>query len=148
MQATTLYEGESLSVYYYRCTAGPHDRPFTEVHARHSISYVRSGSFGYHTQGKLLELVAGAVLIGKPGQEYPATHEHHGCGDECLSIMVSPDLAESFFPEEAVLRVPPLAERMVAGELVQAAAERRSDVAVERRRDLAARSRPFPEKNF
>jgi len=65
MHATTLFEGESLSVFYYRCTSGPADRPFTEVHARHSMSYVRSGSFGYRTQGALHELVAGAVLVGR-----------------------------------------------------------------------------------
>jgi AraC family transcriptional regulator len=132
MQATTLYEGDSLSVYYYRCTSGPHDRPFEEMHARHSISYVRSGSFGYVTRGRLHELVAGAVLVGSPGQEYTATHEHHGCGDECVSVKMSPSLAEGV--DRAVWsasRIPPLAELMVLGELAVAAAEGRSDVGVD-----------------
>ena len=129
MQATTLFEGESLSVYYYRCTSGPADKPFAEVHRQHSVSYVRHGSFGYHTQGRLHELVAGAVLVGRPGQEYSATHEHHGCGDECLSIKLSADLAEGVFPEVASL--PPLSELMVLGERLHAAAEGRSDVGVD-----------------
>ena len=129
MHATTLFESDSLSVYYYRCSAGPHDRPFTEVHARHSISYVRHGSFGYHTQGRLHELVAGAVLVGRAGQEYTATHEHHGCGDECLSVKISPALAETLNPSLSCL--PPMPELMVLGELVTAAAEGRSDVGVD-----------------
>jgi AraC family transcriptional regulator len=131
MQATTLYTGGAFSVYAYRCTAGPADKPFVEVHRAHSLSYVRRGSFGCRTLGEEHELVAGAVMLGRPGQEYTATHEHHACGDECLSIMVSPEFAEHLFPEESVSRVPPLAEVMVAGELVEAAAEGRSDVSVE-----------------
>ena len=134
MRATTLFEGDSLSVHYYRCGAGPHDRPFAEAHARHSISYVRHGSFGYHTLGRLHELVAGAVLVGSPGQEYTATHEHHGCGDECLSVKLSPALAEAcasrkFFGNVASL--PPMSELMVLAELACAAAEGRSDVGVD-----------------
>jgi AraC-like DNA-binding protein len=129
MQATTLFEGESLSVYYYRCTCGPADKPFTEVHRQHSVSYVRHGSFGYHTQGRLHELVAGAVLVGRPRQEYTATHEHHGCGDECLSVKLSADLAQSVFPE--VVSLPPLSELMVLGELLHAATEGRTDVGVD-----------------
>jgi AraC-like DNA-binding protein len=131
MQATTLYAGDAFSVYAYRCTAGPADKPFVEVHRAHSLSYVRRGSFGCRTLGAEHELVAGAVMLGRPGQEYMATHEHHDRGDECLSIMVSPEFADSIFPEEPVSSVPPLAELMVAGEVVQAAAEGRSDLAVE-----------------
>lgn len=130
MQATTLYAGEALSVYAFRCTAGPADKPFVEVHRAHSLSYVRRGSFGCRTLGAEHELVAGAVMVGRSGQEYMATHQHHACGDECLSIKLSHELAEHLFPEEPAC-VPPLAELMVAGELLQAAAEGRSDVAVE-----------------
>jgi AraC family transcriptional regulator len=130
MQATALFTSESLSVYAYRCTAGPADKPFTEVHRLHSLSYVRRGSFGCRTLGAEHELVAGAVLVGRPGQEYMATHEHHGCGDECLSIKLSAQLAESFAPGNLAC-LPPLAELMVAGELAQAAAEGRSDVSVD-----------------
>jgi AraC-like DNA-binding protein len=128
MQATTLFEGKSLAVYYYRCTCGPADKPFAEVHRQHSISYVRHGSFGYHTQGRLHELVAGAVLVGRPGQEYTATHEHHGCGDECLSVKLSADFAP-VLPQLASL--PPLPQLMVQGELLHAAAEGRTDVGVD-----------------
>ena len=130
MQVTTVFEGASVSVYDYRCDAGPADRPFVEVHRRHSISYVRRGSFGCRTRGVLHELVAGAVLVGRPGQEYLATHEHHGCGDECLSVKLSPELAELLGGSALwdIARVPPLPELMVLGELAQAAAEGRSDL--------------------
>lgn len=132
MQATRLYAGDALSVHLYRCSSGPTDRPFAEVHARHSLSYVRRGSFGCRTLGGEHELVAGAVMVGQPGQEYTATHEHHACGDECLSIKMSAQLADTFGKTVWDLaRVPPLAGLMVAGELVQAAAEGRSDVGVD-----------------
>ena len=131
MQATTLFEGAALSVYSYRCSAGPADRPFAELHARHSLSYVRRGSFGCRTLGREHELVAGAVLVGRPGREYMATHEHHGCGDECLSVKLSPELADSFGTLWNAACVPPLPELMVLGELAQAAAEGRSGVGVD-----------------
>jgi len=119
MQATTLYAGDAFSVFLYRCTAGPADPPFTEVHAVHSLSYVRAGTFGCRTLGAEHQLVAGSVLVGRPGQEYMATHEHHGCGDECVSVTLSPALADEIgmarLGELAAL--PPLAEVMVAAEL-------------------------------
>ena len=119
-----------MSVYDYRCDAGPADQPFVEVHRRHSLSYVRRGSFGCRTLGASHELVAGAVLVGRPGQEYMATHEHHGCGDECLSVKLSAELAELLGGNAVwdIARVPPLPELMVLGELAQAAADGRSDV--------------------
>src|SRR5258706_1134238 len=134
MQATILFESASLSVYDYRCTRGPGDRPFAEMHQRHSVSYVRSGSFGCRTQGRAYDFVAGAVLHGRAGQEYTATHEHQACGDECLSIKMSAELVESFSKDKTiwdVARVPPVPELMVLGELAQAAAEGRTSVGVD-----------------
>src|ERR1043165_900294 len=93
---TTVFASQPLSVYDYRCTAGPGTKAFTEVHAQHSVSYVRRGCFCCRTLGEAYDLVAGAVMVGRPGREYMATHEHHGCGDECLSFKLSPELAESF----------------------------------------------------
>ena len=123
MQATTLYEGESLSVYRIVCDAGPADRPFVEMHRRHSLSFVRRGSFGCRTLGRTHELVAGSVMVGQPEREYMATHEHHGCGDECLSVKLSPELADSL--GDAVWRlacIPPLSELMVLGSRIDEAA--------------------------
>ena len=126
MQVTTFHQSPNLSVFNFRCTAGPHDKPFPEVHRSHSLSYVKSGSFGFRTLGRQYEVVAGAVKIGKPGQEYTATHEHHDCGDECLSVMLSNELAESLGAGSKAWnfgRLPPLPELMVLGELTNAAAE-------------------------
>lgn len=134
MQATTILEGDSLSVYDFRCSAGPADRPFTEMHERHSLSYVRRGSFGCRIGGREYELVAGALMVGRPGREYKATHQHHGCGDECLSIKFSEELVGNLFERKNlwnVARVPPLPELMVLGELAHAAAEGRASVAVD-----------------
>jgi len=133
MRASTLYEGEALSVYRFQCNAGPADRPFVEVHRRHSLAYVRRGSFGCRTLGAEHELVPGAVMVGHPGQEYMATHEHHGCGDECVSIKLSSALADSLAGERAWRSacVPPLPQLMVLGELVQAAEGVRTGASVE-----------------
>jgi AraC family transcriptional regulator len=131
MQVTTIHEGPGLSIYDARCNAGPGEKPYAEVYRRHSLAFVRRGSFGCRTLGRSHELVAGAVLVGRPGQEYTATHEHHACGDECLSLKLSPGLAESLGAGEAAWalgRVPPLPQLMVLGELAQAAVEGRSDL--------------------
>lgn len=133
MQVKTLFAGEGLSVHAYKCSAGPADRPFAEVHARHSLSYVRRGSFGCRTLGAEHELIAGAVLVGRPGREYTATHEHHGCGDECLSITLSPEVAESLGGGSvwSLPSVPPLRELAVLGSLAQAAAEGRTGIGID-----------------
>jgi AraC family transcriptional regulator len=131
MKVTTIHEGPGLSVYDARCDARPGEKPFAEVYHRHSLAFVRRGSFGCRTLGRAHELVPGAVLVGRPGQEYTATHEHHACGDECLSLKLEPGLAESLGAGKAAWelgRVPPLPRLMVLGELAQAAADRRSDV--------------------
>src|SRR5512134_141657 len=95
MQSRTVFEGESLRILDLRCTAGPGDRPYVEAHARHSVSFVRKGSFGARALGKAHEFVSGSVMIGYPGLEYVCTHEHHDCGDKCLSFQLAPELAES-----------------------------------------------------
>jgi AraC family transcriptional regulator len=131
--ATALHSGP-VSVFDYRCTAGPGDRPFRERHSGFSVSYVRRGSFGYHARGKSFELVAGAVLVGHPGDEYICTHEHVCGGDECLSFHLAPAVVETIEDRAEVWRagsLPPLPELMVLGEFAQAAAEGRSDVGLD-----------------
>jgi AraC-like DNA-binding protein len=130
MTATTLLQRKSISVSDFRCSAGPGDKPFAELHRRHSISYVRKGSFGLHCRGKFSELVAGSVLIGHPGDEYTCTHDHV-CGDECLSFFLGPELVEAIGDSPAAWQIgsaPPLPELMVLGELAQAAADGSSDI--------------------
>lgn len=120
---TTLLEG-SISVLDYRCTAGPKERPYTEVHGCSSISYVRKGSFGCRVRGRSFELVAGSVLVGHAGDEYLCTHDHHDVGDECLSFQLTSELVESIGGDAAVWQVggvPPLPELAMFGELGQAA---------------------------
>jgi AraC family transcriptional regulator len=125
MIATTLLQAGSISVIDFRCHAGPADRPFVELHGGFSVAYARRGSFGYHVRGKSFELVAGAILVGRPGDEYICTHDHSG-GDECLSFGLSPSLADTLGIASDFWRIgaiPPLSELVVLGELAQAAAE-------------------------
>jgi AraC-like DNA-binding protein len=133
MVATTLARRGSITVTDYRCTAGPGDRPFVELHRGHSVSYVRAGSFGCRTRGESFELVAGAILVGRPGDEFMCTHDHVD-GDECLAFELDEALVETIGGRDDVWRagaVPPLPELMVLGELAQAAVEGRTDVGVE-----------------
>ena len=95
MAAQTLLHRGSISVIDYRCTAGPDDKPFVESHDDFSVSYVRRSSFGYRYRGQSFELVPGSLLVDYPGDEYVCTHDHHACGDECLSFHFAPALAEA-----------------------------------------------------
>ena len=133
MTATPIWHRGAITVYDYRCTAGPHSKPFVEQHTSHSIAYVRRGSFGCTKRGRSFELVAGSILVGHPGDEYVCTHDHV-CGDECLSFFLSTELVDEIGGNAEVWRTgcaPPLPELMVLGELAQAAACGRSDVGLD-----------------
>src|ERR1700741_4418178 len=110
MVATTLLQLPSITVSDFRCDAARGDAPFVEQHRRHSISYVRKGSFGCHSRGRRLELGTGSGLIGHPGGEYFCSHEHC-CGDECLSFFLAPELVEAIGDRTEIWQVgslPPL----------------------------------------
>jgi AraC family transcriptional regulator len=133
MAMTCLSRSDGLAIYDCRCQAGLGAHPFVERHGRNSISFVRKGSFGYRTRGRQYELVAGSVLIGRAGDEYVCSHDHV-CGDECLSFQLSPELVAAMGDHDAIWSVgalPPVAELMVTAELAEAAAARRSDVALD-----------------
>jgi len=130
---TELKKGP-VSIIDYRCTAGPAAKPFAEVHQSWSVSYVRKGSFGYRTHGQVFELVAGSVLVGKPGEEFMCTHDHHPCGDECLAFHLEPEAADAIGWRTGLWRstgLPPLPELMIVGELAQAVADGTSDIGID-----------------
>jgi AraC-like DNA-binding protein len=134
MAQAELFSRDGLSVIDYRCTAGPDTQPFVECHDRYSISYVRQGSFAVRSRGRTFDLVAGSLFIGHPGDEYICTHDHHVCGDECLSVQFEPELAETISANAELWRgvgIPPLAETVVLGELIQSAARGESDVGLD-----------------
>jgi AraC-like DNA-binding protein len=104
-----------------------------EAHAAHSFAYVCNGSFGYRARGKRFELVAGAVLIGRGGDEYICTHDH-AHGDECLSFRPSAEVLDAMGCAEAPLRgggIAPLPQLMVLGELARAAAREATEIALD-----------------
>jgi AraC-like DNA-binding protein len=121
---TPLHTG-ALAAIDYRCDAKPGNRSYVEVHQSYSVSYVRTGTFGCLTRGKKFELVAGSVLVGRPGDEFMCTHDHQGCGDACLSFHLQPELIDSIGDGLRVWQsgaIAPLPALMVLGELAQAAA--------------------------
>ena len=133
MSSQTLLRSDSVSVIDYRCDAGPHSASFVEVHQVFSVSYVRQGSFGCHTRGNFQELVAGATLVGRPGEEFMCTHEHV-CGDECLSFHFSAEFIDTLGARGERWQagsMPPLAELMVLGELGAAIAANASEVGLD-----------------
>ncbi|HXC50582.1 MAG TPA: AraC family transcriptional regulator [Candidatus Limnocylindrales bacterium] len=133
MAVTRVLESPSLSVQDYRCELGPHDPSFVEIHHGFSIAYVRRGSFGYLSQGRRHDLVAGSFLVGHPGDEFLCTHDHVQ-GDECLSFHLTPEAAAEIDDDTRAWRVgclPPLAELMVLGELAQSAVGGTSDVGID-----------------
>jgi len=141
VSATTLLETRSVRVDDYRCKVDRAERPYTELHAGFSIAYVRKGSFGYRTGGKSYELVAGSLLVGRPGDEYVCTHDH-AVGDECLALHFAPALVAELGAEPERWRaggLPPLPELVVLGELAQSAAAGKSAGAEELALFLAAR---------
>ena len=133
MPARTIFETPALSVVDYRCGVAPGTAPFPEVHETFAVAYVRKGSFGYRCAGRDAELVAGAMLVGRPGAEYVCTHDHvHG--DECLSFHFAPALAEELAGGSGKWRAgaaPPLSELVVLGELAQSAAAGASDAGLD-----------------
>lgn len=134
MISQTLLRSGPVTVVDYRCNTGPEEKPYTEVHGGHSVSYVRKGSFGYQYRGQAFEMVAGSVLIGNPGDEFMCTHDHHVCGDECLAFHLAPDFVELIGGSTALWRtgaLAPLPELMVLGELAQAAAEGKTHASVD-----------------
>jgi AraC-like DNA-binding protein len=134
MAAITIFQRGAVTVSDYRCEAGPDDKPFAEQHRCHSISYVRKGSFGCTTRGRSFDLVTGSIMVGHPGDEYVCTHDHHVCGDECLSFFLAPELVETIGDRADIWQAgcaPPLPELMVFGELAQAAAIGGNDIGLD-----------------
>jgi AraC-like DNA-binding protein len=124
MRTRRLLQG-AITVVDYRCQAGPDDAPYLEQHRRHSLSYVRRGTFSYATGGRSFELVPGAVMVGHPGHDYLCGHAH-SVGDECLSFQFAPEVVDTLEAGAAPWRagaLPPRAALAVLGELAWASAE-------------------------
>ena len=128
LSSAMLARGESLSVVGFRCAA----RVFG-VHDTLSLSYLHHGSLTYRAGSCSFDLVAGSVLVGRPGIEYVCTHTPGGFG-ECLSFRYGPGVLEAIDNLVAAGRVgclPPLAELAVLGGLAQAATGGASDVGID-----------------
>ena len=130
MQVTAIHRNTYFAVENFACDAKPGDKSYPEMHRIHALCFVKRGTFGCRTLGKSHELVPGSVFVARPGQEYMATHDHHECGDECLSVRLSPQLAETLNMGKAwdYAKLPPTPELMIAGELMRAAAEGKTDM--------------------
>lgn len=127
MTITPLLRGP-VSVAAYACTAEASARPYPEQHSQWSVSYVQAGSFGCQCRGTRFELMPGAVLLGRPGDEFTCTHDHHGGGDECLAFFIEPEVADEIggarHPPWQSSGLPPLPELIALGELARGVTRR------------------------
>jgi AraC family transcriptional regulator len=142
---TTLLRGRRISAIDYRCRAARGARPSPESHDAFRIAFVKRGSFGYRTGRHRHELVAGSLLLGRPGREYVCTHEHAQSSDECLAFTFAPDLLDELTGRalSAVWTadmLPPIARLMVMGSLAHVASTGATNVGLEEAAiELAAR---------
>lgn len=127
-----LVDGE-VAVAEFRCDAGPSDPDVVEEHDAWSVSYVQRGSFGCRCGGLHREMVPGSVLVGRPGEGFECSHRHHGHGDTCLSVSVAPGLVDELTRGRGwrATTLPPLAELMVRGAVMQGAATGDTDIGLD-----------------
>lgn len=133
LQAQPLADGP-LAVTLFRCSAPQGERPVTEQHGGWSAAYVLRGSFGCRCRGRHHELVPGALLLGRPGDEFTCTHEHHAGGDECLAFAPDAALADELGARPGRWEsgaLPPLGGLVALGELARAAAQGRTGVGLD-----------------
>lgn len=109
----TLARGDGWSVADVVCTCGPSDRVFEEVHTRHSVGVVLSGTFQQRSKDGRHVMSAGAFLLGNPGDTYECDHEH-AVGDRCVAFHYSPEYLEGV---AADLSVPTIRARFGATRL-------------------------------
>ena len=88
-----LARGDGWSASDVVCTCGPKDRVFEEVHTRHSIGVVLSGTFQHRSKHGRHVMSAGSFLLGNPGDTYECDHEH-GVGDRCVAFHFAPEYLE------------------------------------------------------
>ena len=126
LRARRLASGNGWMVSDVVCTAGPHDRPFEEQHARTSIAIVVAGTFQYRTSGGRELMTPGSLLLGNAGQSFTCGHEH-GSGDRCLSFSYSDEfcgrLAQDAGTGRARFKAPRLAPARALAPLVAKGSE-------------------------
>lgn len=125
LTATPLVQGP-VSATVYTCTATADARPYAEQHESWSLAYVMVGGFGCSCRGRRFELVPGAVMLGRPGDEYTCTHDHHGGGDQCLAFHFDDALADELGHRRGTWTsgaLPPVAGLVTWGELARRAAQ-------------------------
>jgi AraC-like DNA-binding protein len=72
-------------------------------------------------------------MVGRPGREYVATHDH-GYGDECLSFKFSPALIDTLRGAQSAWRagaVAPRPDLFALAELAQSSLDGKSDVGID-----------------
>jgi AraC-like DNA-binding protein len=134
MPSTRILQRGPVSVVEYCCDFGPHDQPYWEQHEAWSVSYVQRGSFGCQCAGRHHELVPGSVLVGRPGDDYRCSHDHHHGGDVCLAVFLASELVDELDSRRAAWRsgaMPPLAELITLGELARAASSGGNDLGLD-----------------
>ena len=93
LTANVLASGAGWRVQDVICTAGPHDRPFAEMHHGVCLAAVTEGTFQYRSTLGSAVLAPGALLLGNDHHAFECRHEH-STGDRCLSFRLTPEFLE------------------------------------------------------
>jgi AraC-like DNA-binding protein len=83
MDLRELGQERAVKVFEYRCRAEKGAPVEPEQFGFAAISLVRSGVFGFRSEGRAQLLSPGFALLANPGQAYEISHQHAG-GDRCL----------------------------------------------------------------
>jgi AraC-like DNA-binding protein len=125
--AKILASGDGWEAGDVVCTAGPHDRPYEELHGDWSIAVVIGGSFKYHSNRGDAVMSPGALLLGNCGEYFQCSHEH-ATGDRCLSFRYTPEFFDqcglSAFRVPRIPALPQLAPWVAMAQLALQAPEK------------------------
>jgi AraC family transcriptional regulator len=81
----TLAARPEWSVSHCLCSAGPHDRPYEELHERFAVALVVQGTFEYRSPPGDAVLYPGAYLLGNTDECFECGHSH-STGDRCIAL--------------------------------------------------------------
>ncbi len=94
-RATNLFASDLVRIVRHDHPAGRgHRDPSEEVAPDACISFVDSGRFTVHRGRRSWRLDAGDLFVTRPGFAYRCSHDARYPGDVCLSVVLSPALAE------------------------------------------------------
>ncbi len=86
-----LFQNPQLGITLWDCSAGRRELSEERCQAWHVVSFIHSGAFVLHSQGRSAVIDATSVLLHNPGEPFRSEHPF-GCCDHGSSIVIQRDL--------------------------------------------------------